>query len=125
MPYCGECGAEYREGIEQCSECGIPLEPGSRPPEVFGPQWTPVAAFASPEEAALARGFLLEAGIAAEVVTAERRILPIHRVVTSEVVVSVPPDDAEAAKGLLQQAETGAVLLAEDEPTDVGEGGHS
>lgn len=25
MPYCPECGAEYRKGFQECSECGVEL----------------------------------------------------------------------------------------------------
>jgi hypothetical protein len=29
--YCPECGAEYREGFAECSDCGVPLT--AEPPE--------------------------------------------------------------------------------------------
>jgi len=25
MPYCPECGAEYRKGYEECADCGVEL----------------------------------------------------------------------------------------------------
>lgn len=125
MAYCAECGIEYRDGVAACSECGAALEDGPLPPDVYGPAWTPVAAFASPEEAALARGFLLDEGIIAEVVSPERRIFPIHRVVASEAVLAVPPEHAAAARGLLQQAEQGVTLLEEDEQPDDSAGGNA
>ncbi len=122
MPYCGECGVEYREGVLRCSDCGAPLEEGPLPPDVYGPPWIPVAAFPSPEDAALARGFLQEQGIDAEVVSPERRIFPIHRVVASETVLAVPPEHAVMARELLQQAEQGAAVLPEDQEPEVGAG---
>ncbi len=125
MPYCAECGIEYREGVVSCSDCGGPLEEGPLPPDVYGPAWIPVATFATPEDAALARGFLQEQGIEAEVVSSERRIFPIHRVVASETVLAVPPEHAVAARGLLQRAEQGATVLEEDEEPDDGAGGNS
>lgn len=125
MPYCAECGVEYREGVLTCSDCGATLEEGALPPDVYGPAWIPVATFASPEDAALARGFLQEQGIEAEVVSPERRIFPIHRVVASETVLAVPPEHAAAARELLQQAEQGAAVLAEDEELNESAGGHT
>ncbi len=125
MPYCAECGIEFLEGVVSCSDCGATLAPGLLPADVYGPAWIPVAAFASPEEAALARGFLAEEGIEAEVISAERRIFPIHRVVASDTVLAVPPDDAATARALLQQAERGAVLLEEDEPAEGNAGGNA
>lgn len=118
MPYCAECGIEFREGVVNCSDCGATLEPGPLPPDVYGPAWVPVAAFTSPEEAFLARGFLAEQGIEADVISAERSIFPIHRVVASDTVLAVPPDDAATARALLQQAERGAVLLPEEDPAE-------
>lgn len=114
MPYCPECGVEYRQGVPACTECSLPLEPGSPPPEVFGPEWVPVAAYTSPEEAALARGYLLDAEISAEVISPERRIFPIHRAVASDTVLAVPPEHADEARRLLHQAELGAVILDEE-----------
>ncbi len=125
MPYCAECGIEYREGVPSCSDCGAALEEGPLPPDAYGPAWIPVAAFASPEDAALARGFLLDQGIDAEVVSPERRVFPIHRVVASEAVLAVPPEHAAAARGLLQQAEQGVALLEEDEQEDDSAGGNA
>jgi len=59
MPWCPECGAEYREGFARCSECGVALvnEP---PPETEqlpepGPEWVEVAGYTTVEEARLAR----------------------------------------------------------------------
>jgi Putative prokaryotic signal transducing protein len=32
MAYCPVCGVEYQEGIEQCVDCHVALQPGPPPP---------------------------------------------------------------------------------------------
>lgn len=36
MAYCPECMAEYREGIKECMDCGVPLIPGPPPSQSRG-----------------------------------------------------------------------------------------
>lgn len=78
----------------------------------------PVAAFSSLEVAEVARGFLVDEGLSAEVISPERRIFPIHRVVATDAVLAVPPEQAGPARELLRQVERGVAVLEEGEPTD-------
>ena len=68
--YCPECRVEYREGFTECSECRVPLLPGSAPAEAdvkppFNPDMDLVVVLETnePFEVALAKGLLQEAGI--------------------------------------------------------------
>lgn len=66
--YCPECGDEYREGFTECSDCHVPLLPGSCPPDPpdgFDPNLELVVVLETnnPIELALAKGLLEDAGI--------------------------------------------------------------
>ena len=68
--YCPECRMEYREGSTECSDCRVPLLPGSAPAEAdakapFNPDMDLVVVLETnePFEVALAKGLLEEAGI--------------------------------------------------------------
>ena len=68
--YCPECRTEYREGFTECSDCRVPLLPGSAPAEAdveapFNPDMDLVVVLETnePFEVALAKGMLEEAGI--------------------------------------------------------------
>ena len=68
--YCPECRMEYREGSTECSDCRVPLLPGSAPAEAdakapFNPDMDLVVVLETnePFEVALAKGMLEEAGI--------------------------------------------------------------
>lgn len=36
MAYCPECLCEYKEGIRECGDCRVPLQPGSPPARAPG-----------------------------------------------------------------------------------------
>lgn len=36
--HCPRCGAEYRPGFAECSDCGVPLVPGSAPEDSAVPE---------------------------------------------------------------------------------------
>ena len=122
MPWCPECGAEYREGFATCSECGVALTDappaGSQPPAEPGPEWVDVASYTTAEEAHLARGLLAEQGIAAEVVDRHVVMNPFPQVDEAEVLLLVAPEDAERADAVLAQAESGEDTLGEDGEAD-------
>jgi len=122
MPWCPECGAEYREGFATCSDCGVALTDAapaeSRPPGAPGPEWVDVASYTTAEEAHLAKGLLEEQGIAAEVVDRHVVMNPFPAVDEAEVLLLVAPEDAARADAVLAQAEAGEDALAEDAEAD-------
>ena len=67
--YCPQCSVEYRDGFAECSDCHVPLLPGT-PPSVqqahpFDPALGLVVVLETNDriELALAKGLLEEAGI--------------------------------------------------------------
>lgn len=122
MPWCPDCGAEYREGFTSCSECGValvetpPTQPGG--PAVPGPEWVDVASYTTIEEARLAQGLLLEEGIRAEVVDKHVVLNPFPQIDEAEVVLLVAPADAKRADAALERAEAGTDTLADDVEVD-------
>ncbi len=132
MPWCPQCGVEYREGFLRCSECGVELV--SSPPtggadvgadphdaEATMSEWLTAGVFTTPEEAEIARGFLHAAGIAAEVIDKEMHVQPYGMSLLGEVFLRVPPSELGRAKRLLADAERGHVVLP-DEGDTPGEG---
>jgi hypothetical protein len=121
MPWCPECGAEYREGFNRCSECGIPLvnepPPGTEQPAELGPEWVEVAGYTTVEEARLAQGLLEEQGIPAEVVDKHVVLNPFPQVDEAEVLLLVAPADLDRADAVLAEAEAGRDALPEDADT--------
>jgi hypothetical protein len=121
MPWCPECGAEYREGFTRCSECGVALvnepPPGTEQPPEPGPEWVEVAGYTTVEEARLAQGLLQEQGIPAEVVDKHVVLNPFPQVDEAEVLLLVAPADLDRADAVLAEAEAGQDALAEDADT--------
>jgi len=102
---------EYREGFTRCSECGVALvsapPPSPARPAEPGPEWVEVAGYTTVEEARLAQGLLLEQGIPAEVVDKHVVLNPFPQVDEAEVLLLVPPEDADRADEVLARAEAG------------------
>ena len=131
MPWCPQCGVEYREGFDRCSECGVALtdvppagdarlvEGGDEPPS--SSDWLTAGVFTTPEEAEIARGFLHAAGIAAEIIDKEMHVQPYGMSLLGEVFLRVPPSELGRAKRLLAEAERGHAILPDD--GDAGPGG--
>jgi len=123
MPWCPECGAEYREGFTKCSECQAALvdvpPTTATAPATPGPPWVEVASYTTVEEATLAQGLLNDEGIPAEVVDRHVVLNPFPQVDEAEVLLLVPPGLEERADAVLAEAESGSATLAEDaEPPD-------
>lgn len=107
MPWCPQCGVEYREGFTDCSDCQVELvvdEPGD---EQLGPEWVTIGVFNSEEEAELAQGFLKDAGVSAEIVDKEMHSYPYGKGILGEIMLVVPPEAEEQARELLAQASSG------------------
>ncbi len=116
MPWCVECGIEYRDGIERCTDCQGELV-ASLPPAESGPAWVEVGVFPSREAAELAQGYLQGAGIEAEL----RDPDPGHHEVlpgAAAVALAVEPHQLEAARQLLAAAERGDAAVSEAEPDE-------
>lgn len=115
MPWCVECGAEYRDGIERCTDCGRELV-ATLPSVESGaePTWVEAGVFPSLEAAELAQGYLQAAGIEAEL----RDPDPGHHQVmpgSAAVALAVAPAQLEMARHLLEAAERGDVAMSESE----------
>jgi hypothetical protein len=118
MSWCPQCGAEYREGFTQCSECQVALvnvpPAATEGPAAPGPAWVEVASYTTVEEATLAQGVLNEQDIPAEVVDRHVVLNPFPQVDEAEVLLLVPPELAERADAVLAEAESGRDALVED-----------
>jgi hypothetical protein len=105
--YCPQCGAEYRNGFTECSDCRVALSPGVRP-EAPDPHLDLVTVFESNDRSAigLAKGSLEDASIPFWMQydeTAARLVLgpimfPLCRFL-------VPKDREVGARELLEQLE--------------------
>lgn len=116
MAWCPQCGTEYREGFDRCSDCGAALVEAPPPAEAaveHGPEWVAVAGYTTDDEARIAQGLLAEKGIPAAVVNRQVVLYPFPQADTAEVLLLVAPADLERADIELEHAEAG-----EDEVTD-------
>ena len=116
MPWCPQCGSEYRDGFDRCSDCGVPLvaeAPPAEPALEVGPEWVAVAGYTTNEEARIAQGLLAGKGIPATVVNRQVVLYPFPQADTAEVLLLVAPADLDRADRELEHAEAG-----EDEVTD-------
>jgi len=122
MPWCPQCGSEYRDGFTECSECRValverepapsqtPADPDAPEPE---PDWVTVGVFSTNEEARLAQGFLHGEGISSAILFDRERDEELGVGVVGEVEIKVPPAQLAQARTLLADAERGVVALDE------------
>jgi hypothetical protein len=120
MPWCPECGVEYREGFKRCSECQVELL-AAMPPEASEVEleWQEVGIFPTHEAAELARGYLENAGITAEVRDpdpAHHEVLPV----AGHVALVVTSGDVAAARQWLDSAEHGEATVSETSDPEPG-----
>ena len=116
MAWCPQCGTEYREGFDRCSDCGAALVAEAPPAEAeveYGPEWVAVGGYTTDDEARIAHGLLAGKGIPAAVVNRQVVLYPFPQSDTAEVLLLVAPEDVERADRELERAEAG-----EDEVTD-------
>jgi hypothetical protein len=120
MSWCPECGAEYREGYTQCSECQVALVDTPPAGAEAASQLVEVGAFGSLEQAELAQGLLETNGISSEVEDARVPHPELGPAAGGEVALLVPATLAEQAKVLLAEADRGE--LAGDAETAEAQG---
>ncbi len=108
MPYCPACRTEYREGIEECPDCGEALVE-SLPPEpqpVWDPtEWVTVEELGDEVEARIIEGYLLENDVPVRIISRRDREFATAVGELSTVEVQVPADDLERAIAALEEAD--------------------
>ena len=110
--FCPECGAEFREGIEQCYDCEVPLIP-EPPPEPDVEAYVTVLETFDVSVIPLLKTALAGAGIPyrfkgeglMDIFPAKTRGAPLHDS-AGEVSVRVPESRAEEARRILESTAT-------------------
>lgn len=118
MLYCPECGAEYRDGFVECSDCRVALvsEPPTKPPPV-DIELECVYESTNPALLAMAKSLLEDAGI--EFISsgdAQFAVLPVL-----PVRIEVDRERAEEAKALLSELESAEKTYGLDEQANEDE----
>jgi putative signal transducing protein len=124
--YCPECGAEYREGFTECSDCHVALRAGA-PPDAsveFDPKMDLVVVLETNDrvQAAMAKGLLEDAGIPFFVLGQITGLVnDVDGFIRKWLRIQVPRDREAEAREVLEQVlqpVTDAEALGED-------GGHN
>jgi hypothetical protein len=114
MSWCPECGAEYREGYTQCSECQVALVDTPPASVAAAPGLVEVRAFESLEQAELAQGLLETNGIEAEIEDTRVPHPELGYPVGGEVALLVGASEVEQARALLGEADRGELAVDAD-----------
>ena len=107
--YCPQCGVEYRDGFTECSDCQVPLLPGTcppDPPEHFDPNLDLVVVLETNDrvQLAMARGLLEDAGIPLFVLGQIATLVQdVDGFLRKWVRLQVPRDREAEARELLEQ----------------------
>ena len=120
--YCPQCGVEYREGFSECSDCRVPLLPGTGEPEeaedTFDPNLELVVVLETddPIKLAMAKGLLEDAGIPLYVLGQIATLVQgVDGFLHKWVRLQVPRDREAEARELLEQIPQPAAEDAVDE----------
>ena len=125
MPFCPECEAEYEEGVERCSDCGVALvetlpQGTEPPPDTDEGEPVPFRNFSNAAEASMAEGLLRENGVRAFVSGGEFTVAP--SMFGDEIVLMVDERDFERAAALyeayFEQNNAAPAEDTEQAPTD-------
>lgn len=128
--HCPSCRAEFRAGIERCSECGGELLPGDLPPAgrpTVGPPLNTVAVLTSGDagQIALARSILEAEGVPCS--TSRERLQDLlgagrmgfgYNPLVGREEIRVPEEEAERARELLAGVEVPEIGGEDDEDED-------
>ena len=121
--YCPECGAEYREGFDDCADCGVALvkEPPERLAEINAP-FEEVLRTADRALLPVVQSVLNGAGIPFSIAGDEAAaLLPVATARHLSVIIRVPANLAEEARGLLEAVPEAAAPDREDLEDQVSE----
>jgi hypothetical protein len=101
--FCPQCGAEYREGILECSDCQLPLVAELPPEPKLQPEpdleLVTVLATGNPALIAVAKSLLEDSGI--EYATQNEGLHNLFPVNRFRIHIQVRQEDEEEATGLL------------------------
>jgi hypothetical protein len=129
--YCPQCGAEYREGFTECSDCQVALvaiAPQPEPPSQFDPAIGLVVVLETNDgiRLAMAKGLLEDAGIPffalGQITTL---VTDVDGFLRKWVRVQVPRDREAEARELLEELEQPDTSVQEADEEGAGAAGES
>ncbi len=111
---CPECGAEYVRGIEECTDCEVPLVHAAQLTTDDGaaPEWAELLVVTDETEAQLIRGYLESEGVPCNLESLVFHAEPFTFGPLSKVRVHVPASEVERARKLLETQTSGSTVTA-------------